>query len=85
MCGATPQGGDLAGRPTVSIASSTIEEHDKPAISFGDQEEPDFSCIYGGTGGEGEPLYGTALVASVPAEFERKPHVNANVITSLPG
>ena len=56
-----------------------FEERAKPAISLGGQEKPDFSYMYGTTDGEGEQLYDTALMASRPAEIERKPYVNGNV------
>ena len=39
--------------------------------------------MYGGTDGEGEPLYGAALMASESAEIERKLRVNGNVVTVL--
>ena len=39
--------------------------------------------MYGGTDGEGEPLYGMAPMESEPAEIERKPHESSNVVTVL--
>ena len=50
-----------------------FEERAKPVISFGGQEKPDFSYMYGGTDGEGEPLYGLAPMESEPAEIETPP------------
>ena len=39
--------------------------------------------MYGGTDGEGEPLYGMAPMESEPAEIEHKPHESSNVVTVL--
>ena len=39
--------------------------------------------MYGRTDGERKSLYGAALIASEPAEIERKPRVNGNVVTVL--
>ena len=60
-----------------------FEEQAKPAIYFGGQEKPDVSYMYGGTDGEGEPLYGMAPMESEPAEIEHKPHESSNVVTVL--
>ena len=60
-----------------------FEERAEPPISFGGQEKPDFSYMYGGTDAEGEPLYGLAPTESKPAEIERKQHERGNVATVL--
>ena len=39
--------------------------------------------MYGGTDGEGEPLYGMAPMEPEPAEIERKPHESGNVVLIL--
>ena len=72
-----PFGSLLASRPW------PFEEQAKPAISFGGQEKSEFSYMYGGTDGEGKPLYGKAPTESEPAEIERKPHERGNVVTVL--
>ena len=58
-------------------------EREKSAISLGGQDEPDLSYMYGGTDGEGEPLYGTTLMASVPGVFKHKPSVGDDSVTAL--
>ena len=58
-------------------------EREKPAISLGGQDEPDFSYMYGGADGEVEPLYGTALMVSGPAAFKHKPSAGDNSVTVL--
>ena len=58
-------------------------EREKPAISLGGQDEPDLSYMYGGTYGEGEPLNGTALIASGPAAFKHKPSAGNDSVTIL--
>ena len=58
-------------------------EREKPAISLGGQNEPDLSYVYGVTGGEGEPLYGTTLTALGPAGFKHKPSADDNSVTVL--
>ena len=59
-----------------------FEERSKPAITLGGHEKPDF-YTYGGTDGEGEPLYGVALRTSGPAEIKRKLYVNGYVVHVL--
>ena len=61
----------------------SLVEREKPAISLGGQDEPDFSYTYGVTDGEGDPLYGTALTASGPAGFKHKPSADDNSVTVL--
>ena len=39
------------------------------------------SPMHGGTDGEGEPLYGTALMASEPAAFKHKPSAGEDSVT----
>ena len=39
--------------------------------------------MYGGTDGEGEPLYGLAPTEPDSVEIERKPHESGNVVTVL--
>ena len=58
-------------------------EREKPAISLGGQDEPDLSYMYGRTDNEGEPLYGTALMASGPAAFKHKPSAGDDSVTVL--
>ena len=58
-------------------------EREKPAISLGGQDEPDLSYMYGGADGEGEPLYGTALMASGPAALKHKPSAGDDSVTVL--
>ena len=58
-------------------------EREKPAILLGGQEEPDLSYMYGGTDHEGDPLYGTALMASGPAAFKHKPSAGYDSVTVL--
>ena len=58
-------------------------EIEKPAISLGRQDEPDLSYMYGGTDGEGEPLYGTDLMASEPSTFKHKPSAGDDSVTVL--
>ena len=48
-------------------------EREKLPISLGGQDKPDLSYMYGGIDGEGEPLYGTVMMASGPAAFTHKP------------
>ena len=56
-------------------------EREKPAISLGGQDEPDLSYMYRGTDGEGEPLYGTAPMASEPAAFKHTPSAGGDSVT----
>ena len=58
-------------------------EREKPVILLGGQNEPDLFYMNGGTDGEGEPLYGTALMASEPATFKHKPSASDDSITVL--
>ena len=58
-------------------------EREKPAVLLGRQDEPDPSYVYGETDSEGEPLYGTALMASGPAAFEHKPSAGEDSVTVL--
>ena len=58
-------------------------ESEKPAISLGGQDEPDLFYMYGGTYGEGEPLYGTNLMALGPSTFKHKPSVDDGSVTVL--
>ena len=57
-------------------------EREKPAILLGGQDEPDLFYVWG-TDGEGEPLYGTALMASGPAAFKHKPSAGDDSVTVL--
>ena len=57
------------------------EERAERAIYIGVQEKPDVSPMYGRMDGEGELLYGAALMASGPVEIKRRPGVNGNVVT----
>ena len=57
-------------------------ERKKPAISLGEQDEPDLS-MYGGSDGQGESLYGTGLMASGPAAFKHKPSAGDDSVTVL--
>ena len=58
-------------------------EREKPTISLGGQDEPDLSYMYGGTDGEGEPLYSTAVMSSGPAAFKHKPSADDGSVTVL--
>ena len=58
-------------------------EREKPAISLGGQDEPDLSYMYEGTDGEGELLYGPALMASGPAAFKHMPSAGDDSVTVL--
>ena len=58
-------------------------EREKPAISLGGSDEPDLFYMYEGTDGEGEPLYGTALMASGSATFKHKPSAGDEIVTLL--
>ena len=58
-------------------------EREKPAISLGGQDEPDLSYMYEGTDGEGEPLYGPALMALGPAAFKHMPSAGDDSVTVL--
>ena len=58
-------------------------EREKPNISLGAQDESDLSYMYEGADSEGEPLYGTALLALGPAAFKHKPSVGDDSITVL--
>ena len=58
-------------------------EREKPAISLGWPNEPDFFYTYGGTDGKGEPLYSTALMALEPAAFKHKPSACDDSVTAL--
>ena len=60
-------------------------ERKKPALLLGGEDELDLSYMYGGAGGKGEPLYGTALVASGPAAFKHKPIAGDDSVTVLVG
>ena len=60
-------------------------ERKKLAILLGEEDEPDLSFMYGGADGKGEPLYGTALVASGPAAFKHKPSAGDDSVTALVG
>ena len=60
-----------------------FEERAKPTISFGGQEKPDVSYMYGGTVGQCEPLFGMAPMKSEPAEIKRIPRGSGNVVTVL--
>ena len=57
-------------------------EREKPASSLGGQDESNLS-YNGGTDGEGEPLYGTALMASGPAAFKHKFSAGDDSVTVL--
>ena len=50
---------------------------------LGGQHEPDISYMYRGTDGEGEPLYGTALMVSGPAACKHKPSAGDDRFTVL--
>ena len=39
--------------------------------------------MYGGTDGEGEPLYGTALMVMEKAAFKHKPSAGDDIVTVL--
>ena len=56
-------------------------EREKPAISLGGQDDPNSSYMYGGTNGEGEPIYGTALMASGPVAFKHEPSAGDDSVT----
>ena len=58
-------------------------EIEKPAISVGRQDEPVLSYMYGETDGEGEPLYGTDLMASEPSTFKHKPSAGDDSVIVL--
>ena len=58
-------------------------EIEKPGISLGRQDQPDLSYMYGGTDGEGEPLYGTDLMASEPSTFKHKPSAGDDSVIVL--
>ena len=58
-------------------------KREKPAILVGGQDEPDLSYMYGRTDGKGEPLYGTALMASGRAAFKHKPREGYDSVTVL--
>ena len=75
--GTWPFGPPTAARPWPFV------EREKPAFSLGGQDEPDLFYIYGGTDGEGEPLYGTALMASGPAAFKHKLSAGDDRVTVL--
>ena len=60
-------------------------KREKPVILLGGHDEPDLSNMYGGTDGEGEPLYRTALMASGPAAFKHKPSAGDDSVTVLVG
>ena len=74
--GTSPFGPLTAARPWAFV------ERKNPGISLGGQDEPGLSYMYGGTDGEGEPLYGTALTASGPATFKHKPSAGDGSILS---
>ena len=75
--GTWPFGSLTAARPWPFV------EREKPAISLGGQDEPDLSYMYGGIDGEGEPVCGTALMASGPAAFKHKPSAGDDSVTVL--
>ena len=58
-------------------------ERKKLAIPLGEQDESDLFYMYGGTDDEGEPLYGTALMASGPAAFKHKLSTGDDSVTVL--
>ena len=58
-------------------------EREKPTILLGGQDEADLSYMYGGTDGEGELQYGTALMASEPAAFKHTPSAGDETVTVL--
>ena len=58
-------------------------EREKLAILLGRQDEPDLSHMCRGAEGKGEPLYGTALVASGPAAFKHEPIAGDDTVTVL--
>ena len=58
-------------------------EREKLAILLGRHDEPDLSYMCRGAEGKGEPLYGTALVASGPAAFKHEPIAGDDTFTVL--
>ena len=56
-------------------------EREKPTILLGGQDEPGLSYMYRGAEGEGEPLYGKAVMASGPAAFKHKPSAGNDSVT----
>ena len=69
--------------PLTAACPWPFGDREKPVIYLGGQDEPDLSYMYGGTDGEGEPLYGTALMASGPVAFKHKPSAVDNSVTVL--
>ena len=69
--------------PLTAARPRPFMESEKPAISLGGQDEPDLSYMYGGTDGEGGPLYGTPLMASGPAAFKHKTSAGDSIVTVL--
>ena len=58
-------------------------ELEKPPISLDGQDELDLFYMYWGADGEGEPLYGTTLMASGPAAFKHKPSAGDDSVSVL--
>ena len=58
-------------------------ERENLAILLGGQHKLDLSYTYGETDGEGQPLYSTALMASGPVTFKRKPNAGDDSVTVL--
>ena len=75
--------GTWAFGPPTAARPWPFVEREKSAIFLGGQNEPDLSYMYGGIDGEGEPLYGTALMASGPAAFKHKPSAGDDSVTVL--
>ena len=75
--GTWPFGPLTAARPWLFV------KHEKPAILLCVQDEPNLSYMYGETDSEGEPLYGTALMASGPAAFKHKLSAGDDSVTVL--
>ena len=67
----------------LTVRPWSFVEREKPAISLGGHDEPDPFYMYGGADGEGEPLYGTTLLASGPAAFKHKPSEDDDSVTIL--
>ena len=69
--------------PLTAARPWSFVEREKPATSLGGEDEPDLAYMYGETDGKGEPLYGTALVASGPAAFQHKPSAGDDNVSVL--
>ena len=69
--------------PLTATRPCLFVEHKKLSIPLGEQDEPDLSYMYGGTDGEGEPLYGTALMEWGPAAFKHKLSAGDDSVTLL--